>query len=71
MTSRGAGGRLCRDVLFALALHIFDVLPSFVLGFWYLKVEKLSLSQIREQEENTTLMAQIEGEEAMNAKPKR
>jgi uncharacterized protein (TIRG00374 family) len=36
-------------VLFALALHLIDLLPIFLLGLTYLHYQKISLKEIREQ----------------------
>jgi glycosyltransferase 2 family protein len=57
-------------VLFALALHIFDVVPAFIFGFWYLKVEKISLAQIREEEAQTAILTELESEAQVGPKPK-
>ena len=49
-------------VLFALALHIVDILPMFVLGFIFLHVEKLSLRQLRREHEHEVILRRISEE---------
>ncbi len=53
-------------VLFALALHLFDVLPAFVLGFWYLKVEKLSLRQLSEEQPVGRVIDEVEANQPID-----
>ena len=38
-------------VLFALALHILDLIPIFVMGFLFLRTERLTLKEIKEEGE--------------------
>jgi uncharacterized protein (TIRG00374 family) len=51
-------------VLFAIALHLMDLLPVFVMGFYFLRIEKLSLAEIREHHEDADLLDQINEEGA-------
>ena len=39
-------------VLFALALHLLDLLPIAILGFIYLKFERVSISKLKEEHED-------------------
>jgi len=43
-------------VLFALALHLMDLLPSFGFGYLFLHMEKLSLKEIKEVQEDEALI---------------
>ena len=43
-------------VLFALALHLMDLLPSFGFGYLFLHMEKLSLKEIKEVQEEEALI---------------
>jgi len=46
-------------VLFALALHIADFVPIFVMGFMFLKREKTSLKEIQEESEHEEIMENV------------
>lgn len=46
-------------VLFALALHLMDILPIFVLGMTYVHYQKISLREIREQHEEDSVLDRI------------
>jgi uncharacterized protein (TIRG00374 family) len=47
-------------VLFALALHILDMIPIFVMGFLFLHSERLSIKEIEEAGGKEELMEQME-----------
>jgi hypothetical protein len=49
-------------VLFALALHLMDILPIFVLGMTYVHYQKISLREIREQHEEDSVLDRISEE---------
>ena len=49
-------------VLCALALHLVDLLPIVVLGLFYFRVEKMSLSEIKKQHEDDTILDNISEE---------
>lgn len=49
-------------VLFALALHLMDILPIFVLGMTYVHYQKISLREIREQHEDESVLDRISEE---------
>jgi len=49
-------------VLFALALHLLDLLPIFVLGLLFVHVEKLSLREIRREHEHEIILDRISEE---------
>jgi len=46
-------------VLFALALHLLDLLPMFVLSLWFVHFEKLSLREIRREHEHEIILERI------------
>jgi uncharacterized protein (TIRG00374 family) len=46
-------------VLCALALHLIDLLPIVVFGLIFLRVEKLTLKDIKEQHEDETILDRI------------
>jgi uncharacterized protein (TIRG00374 family) len=46
-------------VLFALALHLIDMIPIFALGFYFTKIERISLRDIKKAHENTSLLASV------------
>lgn len=46
-------------VLFAVALHLLDLLPVFVLGLGFLRAEKLTLAEIKSQNEDKMLLDEI------------
>ncbi|HQL24163.1 MAG TPA: lysylphosphatidylglycerol synthase transmembrane domain-containing protein [candidate division Zixibacteria bacterium] len=47
-------------VLFALALHLLDLLPLWLLGMWFLRTEKVSLKDIREQHEDRLILDEMD-----------
>lgn len=49
-------------VLFALALHLMDLLPVMTFGFYFLRLEKLSLRQIKAEHEKAHILARIDEE---------
>ncbi len=46
-------------VLFALALHILDLLPTAILGFVYLKFERVSISELKEKHEDEDIFDRV------------
>jgi uncharacterized protein (TIRG00374 family) len=46
-------------VLFALALHLLDLLPVMVLGFIYIKFEKVSISELKEKHEGEDIFDRV------------
>lgn len=46
-------------VLFAMALHLLDLLPVFILGLVFLRAEKVSLKEIRDQHEDKMILSQV------------
>ncbi|RKX24790.1 MAG: hypothetical protein DRP45_07445 [Candidatus Zixiibacteriota bacterium] len=51
-------------VLFALALHVVDLLPVFTFGFYFLRLEKMSLRKIKEEHEEEIILDKIDEEGA-------
>lgn len=49
-------------VLFALALHLMDLLPIFALGMTYVHYQKISLREIREQHQDKSMLDRISEE---------
>jgi len=49
-------------VLFALALHLMDLLPIFALGLTYVHYQKISLREIRDQHKGTSIVERISEE---------
>lgn len=49
-------------VLFALALHILDLLPIFVMGFVFMHHEKVSISEIKSQHEDESVLDRVSEE---------
>jgi len=51
-------------VLFALALHLIDMIPIFALGFYFTRIEKISLREIKKVSEEESLLDKVtpEGE---------
>lgn len=47
-------------VLYAIALHLLDLLPLWVLGMWFLRRKKVSLRDIREQSEDQQFREEME-----------
>jgi len=47
-------------VLFALALHILDVLPLWVMGMAFLKSKKVSIREIRAQHRDKRLTNEVD-----------
>jgi len=46
-------------VLFAVALHLLDLFPVFILGLGFLRSEKLSLAEIKSQHEDKMILDEI------------
>jgi len=46
-------------VLFALALHLIDMVPIFAMGFYFMHIEKVSLREIKKQHEDESLLDNI------------
>ncbi|UCD94617.1 MAG: flippase-like domain-containing protein [Candidatus Zixiibacteriota bacterium] len=49
-------------VLYALALHILDFIPIFVMGFFFLHTERMTLKEIKEEGEKEEVLEQVEDE---------
>ncbi len=49
-------------ILFALALHLLDLLPIFVLGYIFLHLEKVSIRKIKTEHESEDLFAKVSEE---------
>jgi uncharacterized membrane protein YbhN (UPF0104 family) len=49
-------------VLYALALHILDFIPIFVMGFFFLHTERMTLKEIKEEGEKEEVLEQVEEE---------
>ncbi len=49
-------------VLFALALHVMDLLPVFVFGYLFMHIEKLSLREIKAVHEEDIILDRIDEE---------
>ncbi len=60
-------------VLFALALHLMDMMPIFLLGFYFTKIEHISLREIKKAHEKDNLLDEVsdEGEIVSDEKPVR
>ncbi|MGH8015444.1 MAG: lysylphosphatidylglycerol synthase transmembrane domain-containing protein [Candidatus Zixiibacteriota bacterium] len=63
-------------VLFALALHLIDMIPIFAMGFYFMHIEKISLKEIKEFPEEVSLLDKVtpegefvEGDERPEKKP--
>ena len=58
-------------VLFALALHLIDMVPIFLLGFYFTKIEHISLREIKKAHEDESLLDKVseEGEFVGDEKP--
>jgi len=54
-------------VLYALALHILDLIPIFVLGFFFFRIERMSIKEIKEEGEKEEVLDEVEtnGEEVV------
>jgi uncharacterized protein (TIRG00374 family) len=52
-------------VLFAIALHILDLLPIFVLGYIFLHYEKLTIREIKKRAEEKRLLDEIPDSEIL------
>jgi len=52
-------------VLYALALHLLDVIPIFVLGFIFLNTEKMTIKEIREEGEKEEFPDETDGEASL------
>jgi uncharacterized protein (TIRG00374 family) len=50
-------------VLFALALHILDLIPICVMGFLFLRSDKISLRQLKEEGEREEILDDVEKDE--------
>lgn len=46
-------------VLFALALHLIDMIPVFTMGLYFTHIEKISLSEIKKEHEETSLLDKV------------
>ncbi len=46
-------------VLFALALHLLDLLPIFIFGFLFVHLEKVSISEIRDKQSEHTILDEV------------
>lgn len=46
-------------VLYALALHLADFIPIFIMGFFFLKIEKTSLKEIKEEGEKERILEEV------------
>ena len=49
-------------VLFALALHLLDLLPIGILGYIYLHMKKISISEIKHKHEDDMIFEQVDEE---------
>lgn len=49
-------------VLFALALHLIDLVPIFALGFYFTHIEKVSLHEIKKEHEDESLLDKVSPE---------
>ncbi|MBU0984797.1 MAG: flippase-like domain-containing protein [candidate division Zixibacteria bacterium] len=49
-------------VLFALALHLLDLLPMFTLGSWFFHLEKVSIRELKERHAERDIFDQIDEE---------
>ncbi len=60
-------------VLFALALHLIDMVPIFLLGFYFTRIEHISLREIKKAHEDDSLLDKVseEGEFVGDEKPKK
>jgi uncharacterized membrane protein YbhN (UPF0104 family) len=47
-------------VLFALALHLLDLLPIFIFGFLFVHLEKVSISEIRNKQSEHTILDEVD-----------
>ncbi len=47
------------SVLFALALHLIDMLPIFAMGLYFMHIEKISLREIKKEHEDESLLDKI------------
>jgi uncharacterized protein (TIRG00374 family) len=46
-------------VLFALALHLIDMIPIFAMGLYFAHIDKISLSEIKKQHEEESLLDKV------------
>jgi len=49
-------------VMFALALHFIDLIPMYILGVAFLKMEKVSIKEIKSQHEEETILEHVDEE---------
>jgi uncharacterized protein (TIRG00374 family) len=49
-------------VLFAIALHLLDLLPIFIFGFLFVHLEKVSISEIRDKQSDHTILDEVSEE---------
>jgi uncharacterized protein (TIRG00374 family) len=49
-------------VLFALALHLIDILPIFSLGIYFARIEKISIRDIKKAHDEATLLDKVSEE---------
>ncbi len=47
-------------VLFALALHLLDLLPLWIMGMWFMKTRKVSIREIRSQHADAKLLDNVD-----------
>jgi len=47
-------------VLFALALHMLDLLPIFIFGFLFVHLEKVSISEISDKQSDHTILDEVD-----------
>ncbi|MFH2050138.1 MAG: lysylphosphatidylglycerol synthase transmembrane domain-containing protein [bacterium] len=47
-------------VMFALALHFIDLIPMYILGVAFLKMEKVSIKEIKSQHEEETILEHVD-----------
>ena len=52
-------------VLFALALHLLDLIPISILGFTYLQMEKVSIRDIKAEHEDETIFDKVSEDGAL------
>jgi len=49
-------------VMFALALHFIDLIPMYILGMAFLRMEKVSIKDIKSQHEEETILEHVDEE---------
>ena len=58
-------------VLFAIALHILDLLPVFIMGYIFLHMEKMSITEIKAQHEDEYILDHVSEEGTLVDKEER